>query len=477
MRRALLSLVLVASASACDANAPEGPASADLVIANATIVDVESGELIPGRTIFIDAGRIVAIVEASRAAAPDGAREVDATGHYVIPGLWDAHVHSAGGTGWHFPLLVAHGITSVRNLHTTVDTALELTSAIGRRVAAGEQLGPRFLANGPIIDGHPASWPGALAVRTAAEGRAAVDSLAAAGADFVKVYDNLLPEVYDAIVAAAAERGIPVDGHVPFLVTAEHAAASGQRTVEHLTGMNLACSSRAAALRSEFEALLERLPSLFFPESAVAFFSLVREASDSRDPALCAPAVEAYAAAGVTVVPTLVIGAMDADRLVADSARMRLLPVDMRGAWSGMAAGGPGPIDAVFAGSDWTAPDNARLLHEAGVRILAGTDIGNPFLIPGLSLHDELGLLVGEAGLSALDALRAATINPARTFGLADSLGTVAEGKLADLVLLEANPLEDIGNAAAIDAVVLNGRYLDRGALDALMAEAAAARD
>lgn len=477
LRRALLSLVLMAPAAACDTNAPQGPGSADLVIANATIVDVGSGELVPGRTIFVDDGRIVGIVDASRAASPDGARVVDATGRYVMPGLWDAHVHSAAGTGWHFPLLVAHGVTSVRNLHSTVDTALELTSAIKRRVAAGELLGPRFLANGPIIDGYPVSWPGAIAAQTAAEGRAAVDSLAAAGADFIKVYDNLLPEVYDAIMAAAAERGIPVDGHVPFLVTAEHAAASGQRTVEHLTGMNLACSTRAAALRSEFEVLLERLPSLRFPESTVAFFTLVREASESRDPALCAGTVQAYLDAGVTVVPTLVIGAVDAGGLIADSARMRLLPAGVRGAWTGMAAGGPGPIDAVFAGSDWTAPADARLLHEAGVPILAGTDIGNPFLIPGLSLHEELGLLVGEAGLSPLDALRTATINPARTFGLADSLGTVAEGKLADLVLLEANPLEDIGNAAAIDAVVMDGRYLDRGALDELLAEAAAAEN
>lgn len=477
MRRALLSLVLLASATACDANPPDGPTSADLVISNATIVDVESGELLPGRTIFVEDGRIVGIVEASGAVVPDGAREVDATGRYVMPGLWDAHVHSAAGTGWHFPLLVAHGVTSVRNLHSTVDTALELTSAIKRRVASGELLGPRFLANGPIIDGYPASWPGAIAAGTAAEGRAAVDSLAAAGADFIKVYDNLLPEVYEAIMAAAAERGIPVDGHVPFLVTAEYASASGQRTVEHLTGMNLACSTRAAALRSEFEVLLERLPSLSFPQNVVAFFTLVREASDSRDPALCAPAVEAYVRAGITAVPTLVIGAVDARGLVADSARMALLPPDVQGMWTGMAAGGPGPIDAVFAGSDWTAPDDTRLLHGAGVPILAGTDIGNPFLIPGLSLHEELGLLVGEAGLSPLDALRAATINPARTFGLADSLGTVAEGRIADLVLLDANPLEDIANVSAIQGVVLNGRYLDRAALDSLLAEAAALDD
>ena len=214
-----------------------------------------------------------------------------------------------------------------------------------------------------------------------------------------------------------------------------------------------------------------------FPDNAVAFFTLVRAASDNRDAALCAGTVQAYLDAGVTVVPTLVIGNVDAAGLVADSARMRLLPADVRGAWTGMAAGGPGPIDAVFLGGEWTAAQDTRLVHEAGVPILAGTDIGNPFLIPGLSLHEELGLLVTEGGLSPLEALRAATINPAGTFSLADSLGTVAEGRIADLVLLGANPLEHIGNVSAIDAVVLNGRYLDRAALDGLLAEAAASAD
>ena len=475
MRGNTLVAVLVVSFAACGAD--ESPDAADLVISNATVVDVESGDLVPGRTVFVEGGRIVGIVAAARASVPEGAREVDATGRYLIPGLWDAHVHSAAGTSWHFPLLVAHGVTSVRNLHTTVDTALDLTNAVRRRVASGELLGPRFLANGPIIDGYPASWPGSIEARTPAEGRAAVDSLAEGGADFIKVYDNLTPEVYDAIMAAAGERGIPVDGHVPFLVTAEHAAASGQRTVEHMTGMNLACSTRADSLRDEYRGLRERLPSMSFPDNAVAFFTLVRAASDNRDVALCAGTVQAYLDARVTVVPTLVIGNVDAEELVADSARMRLLPADVRGAWTGMAAGGPGPIDAVFLGGEWTAAHDTRMVHEAGVPILAGTDIGNPFLIPGLSLHEELGLLVTEGGLSPLEALRAATINPAGTFGLADSLGKVAEGRIADLVLLGANPLEDIGNVSAIDAVVLNGRYLDRAALDGLLAEAAASAD
>lgn len=441
---------------------------------HANVVDVESGEIQQDRSIFVRDARIVAIEPSGRLRPAAGTQVVDATDRYVIPGLWDTHVHSAGGVGWHFPLLVAHGITSVRNLHSTVDSALTLTLDIKRRVESGELLGPRFLVNGPIIDGYPPVWPGSVVARNAEEGRALVDSLAAAGADFIKVYDNLTPEAYAGITEAARARGIPVDGHVPFLVRAQDAAAAGQRTMEHLTGITLGGSTAADSLRAEFRALLDRLPAMSYPENTVAFFTLVRAATDTRDAALCAEIARAYAAAGVTVVPTLVMGDIVAAEVVADSVRMGMLPARVRAWWSGMAAEGPGPIDMVFEGSDWTGPPNTKLLHDAGVRILAGTDIGNPFLVPGASLHDELALLVEEAGLTPLEALRAATLEPARTFAMQDSLGSVTVGRLADLVILERNPLEDVDATRSIVGVLLDGRHLDRAALDALIAEAAA---
>lgn len=446
----------------------------DLAIVDAAIVDVEGGEVLPNRTILVDGNRIAAVGPSAELEAPDGAAVVDAAGRYVIPGLWDAHVHSAAGVSWHFPLLVAHGVTSVRNLHTTVDTALELTSSIKRRIASDELLGPRFLANGPIIDGPPPSWPGTVVAGTPEEGRAAVDSLADGGADFIKVYDNLRPEVYEAIMAAARERGIPVDGHVPMLVPSEEAAAAGQRTMEHTSGITMGCSTAADSLRTEFRGLLQRMPTMSAPDPVMGFFTLVRAAGATRDLELCERTARSYAENEVAVVPTLILRARDPAGLVADSTRMALLPPDVRGIWAGMVAGGPSPIAAVMEGAEWTAPGNTRLLHEAGVPVLAGTDLGNPFLIPGLSLHKELSLLVNEAGLTPLDALRAATITPARTFGLADSLGVVAVGKLADLVLLRENPLADVAATRSVEGVVLNGRWLDRGALDGLLAEAAA---
>lgn len=447
--------------------------SSPFAFENVAVVDVVDGSVDPGMTVLVRGDRIERVGETGTVEVPSGATVVDATGEYLIPGLWDAHVHSSWARSWHFPLLVAYGITSVRNMHTTVDTALQLTSAIQRRLASGEVLGPRFLANGPIIDGDPPAWPGAVVARTAAEGRAAVDSLAEGGADFIKVYDNLLPQVYEAILDEARRIDVPVDGHVPFLVRPERAAAAGQRTVEHTSGINLGCSTKADSLRGEFRSLLERVPSMGPGERVGAFFRLVGAAGDSRDPELCRRTARAYRESGMSVVPTLVVSEPGrAAALVADPARMALLPREVRERWKAMAASGPGPIAAAVEGGEWPAPENTRLLHDDGVRILAGTDIGNPFLVPGPSLHDELALLVNEAGLSPLEALRAATIGPARTFGMADSLGAVAEGRLADLVLLEENPLEDIHATTSIVGVVLNGRYLDRTALDELTARA-----
>jgi len=471
MYRSFVAAFVLCSALACT---DRGPATADLAITHATIIDVGDGTLEPDQTVFVKGNRITAIRPSARATVPQGATIVDATGRYLIPGLWDAHVHSAGSVAWHFPLLVAYGVTGVRNMHSTADTALALTNAIKRRLAARELLGPRFLANGPIIDGYPPTWPGTVVAQTPGEGRAAVDSLAAGGADFIKVYDALTRETFLAIADEAHRRGIPVDGHMPMLVPPEDGAAAGMRTVEHLTGITAGCSAKADSLREEYTAFLRQMPELPFPQSMIGFFRLVRAWSDTRDPARCAATVEAYQAAGVTVVPTFIAFTVDPQTVLGDSAALRALPPAVRGEWTGMAASG---LDAIMSSiMDPViehARENARLLHAGGVTILAGTDLGNPYLVPGASLHDELAELV-DVGLSPLEALRSATLNPAIVFGLADSLGAVAEGMVADLVLLDANPLDDIHNTRSIEAVMLNGRYLDRSALDSLIATASA---
>jgi hypothetical protein len=440
------------------------PRPMDLALTNVTVVRVTDGVRLPDRTILIRSDRIAAVGPTRSTAVPAGAREVDGSGRYVIPGLWDAHVHSAGNAAWHFPLFVAHGVTSVRNMHTGVDTALQLVRAIKRRLASGELLGPRFIANGAIVDGEPSVWEGTVLARTPAEGRAVVDSLERGGADFIKVYNNLLPEAYLAIAAEARRIGIPMDGHVPPLVSPPEAAAAGQRTSEHLFGMRLGCSAAADSIRRAYGRQLTR-----GGQGEAGFFAMLAAAGSSRSEPACTRTVEAYRHHGLAVVPTMVShpALLDPGAVVRDTGLMRLLPGPVRGQWAAMAASEP-PMGAGQPPSPAQALADLRLLHAARVPILAGTDVGNPFLVPGESLHDELELLV-QGGLPALDALRAATVVPARVLGLGDSLGAIETGMLADLVLLESDPLEDIRHVRRVAAVVLGGRYLDRYGLDRLV--------
>lgn len=452
--------------------AQDAPAPQPLALTHVILVDVRDGSLHRDQTVIIRGERITAVGTAADTAVPDAARVIDGRGRYLIPGLWDMHVHSAAAIGWHFPLFVAHGVTGVRNLHTTVKAPLELTQSIKARLATGELLGPRFVASGPIVDGEPPAWPAAVVVRTPAEARTAVDTLVDGGADFIKVYDNLSREAYFAIAEQAKRRGVPLLGHVPFALRPEEAADAGQRTDEHMQGLESGCSRRAESVRTERRYVVDRGMSASPIETVVALFRLERALYDSRDPSLCKATLEAYLRNGTMVVPNLVIHRNNQwpERVLADGANMRFVPAGARRAWEERSRPGRGGEILRLMRPTWPQRlDNVRLIRNAGVPILAGTDLGNPLLVPGVSLHQELALLV-EAGLTPLEALQAATLTPARSLDQADSLGTIEPGKLADLVLLDANPLEDIGNTRKIAAVVLNGRHLDRQALDDLLA-------
>ena len=454
-----MSMRLLATAFFTIGAAVESLGAQTLVFTHVTVIDVTGGASQTDMTVVITGNRISTMSKSGAGPAPAGARVIDATGKYLIPGLWDMHVHSAASAEREFPVYLALGVTGVRNMHTTVDTALELTRAIKRRGTAGA-LGPRFLANGPIIDGPRPAQRGSVAIGSPDAARRAVDSLAAGGAEFIKVY-NLLPRAaYLAAVEQAKQRGLPVVGHVPFEMRAEDVANAGQRSIEHLDGLDFACSTRGDSLRAN---LLARPSRELWQRTQIA---LVETWSADA----CAPAIEAYRRNGTWQVPTLVIGwsIVAGDTVLADSASMSVVPSATRAAWrtfvSELSEGERRKERLDFA----QALEATRLLHRAGVPMLAGTDVGNPLLVPGYSLHRELELLV-QAGLPPLAALQAATINPARFLNATDSLGTVAPGKLADLVLLDADPLVDIGNTRRIRAVVVNGRLLDRTALDAML--------
>jgi Amidohydrolase family len=481
-RQCLVAIAGLLVLAACARTRP-----ADVAIRGVTIVDVTDGSLLSDQTVLIKGTRIVALGPVADMDVSDNADVVDAQGGYLIPGLWDMHVHSVANVAvdrspgsvaaqdWHFQLFLAHGVTGVRNMNDgTGDPTLELTKSVKRRLAEGDLRGPpRFLSAGPSIDGDPPLATNPVVVRTAVEARAVVDHLASNGADLVKVYENLSRDAYFAIIDEARRKSIPVDGHVPFRIRPEEVAAAGQRTVEHPDALSAGCAPGADAERERFARVLSGYEGLPESEKFLVMFRHTRALYDGWDPGTCKSTIEAYRRNKVAFTADLVAyhHVVYADQILSDTTSMRLVPETLRRNWA-----------------DWSQSDMARefrailrpilpleleavrLLNEAGVVLLAGTDVGVPFQIPGRSLHGEL-LRLAEAGLTPLEVLQTATINPARVLGMADSLGTVAPGKLADLVLLEVNPLEDISGTQRIRAVIADGRLYRRADLDRLMAE------
>lgn len=465
LRRTPLVFAAAAALVAPTLRAQERPAGPRLVLTGVTVVDVRQGRLLHDHAVVVEGNRIVAVGASGATSVPAGARVVDARGKYLIPGLWDMHVHSAVAATRELPLYLALGVTGVRNMHATPDTSLALVRGIKRQLAAGALLGPRFLANGSIVDGPQPAQPGSVAVGTAEAARRAVDSLVAGGADFIKVYIRLPREAYFAVAAQAKQRGVPFVGHVPVAVRTEEAADAGQRSIEHTHELEWSCSTRGDSIRTAF---------LGDPAPTRATYRRARAALVATwSGAQCASAIAALRRNATWFVPTLVVewAPLAADSVLGDPATLAVVPGAMLEAWRSGDAALPPDARRVSEARLRSGFEVVRLLHQAGVPLLAGTDVGNPFVVPGFSLHTELEMLV-RAGLSPLAALQAATVNPARFLAATDSLGTVEPGKLADLVLLDADPLADIRNTARIRAVITNGRYLDRAALDAMLADA-----
>ena len=407
-----------------------------VVIRGVTVVDVMDGSLRPGQTVLVTGNRITAVGGADHIRTPDQAELVDGTGGFLLPGLWDMHVHSVANVTWdmgvrsissaewHFPLFLAFGVTGVRNMNdATADPTLELTNSIKRQLADGTLLGPRLLANGPAVDGDPPLVSNPVVVRSPAEARAVVDKLVDHGADFVKVYENISRDAYFAIMDQARRRRIPVDGHVPFRVPPEEAAAAGQRTFEHVLAMALGCSTSAEAERQEFSRVLADPSSpVRIEQTPLALFQHERRLYDTRDPAACAGTIEAYRRNRVAEAPSLVgyHHVVNAKKILSDEMSMRLIPVAIRRNWETRIDSEIGrTIRSILSPIVPLQAENVRLLRHGGVALLAATYVGIPMLVPGLSLNEELVLMV-QAGLTPLEALQTATVNPARVLGMAD---------------------------------------------------------
>ena len=447
-------------------------------IENVAVVDVAAGSVAEGRTVVVQGRTIAAVASPEDLALGDDMERIDGGGGYLIPGLWDMHVHEFSAFfPPALPLYIANGVTGMRDMWGELDVAAEALSA----VAAGERVGPRAVVAGNITDGANPWFPGSVIADSPERARMVVDSLVDAGAGFIKVYSALEADAFTAIAEQAAARGIDVAGHVPFSVPARDASDAGMRSMTHMFGVVEGCSSNDAEVRAlRAESLALRAEGGEFPDP---FFGtpLYRSILEAADDDLCGELLADLAANGTWLTPTLAVlsSVSSLARLrEQDDPRLQYMPQAIVAGWQtpfpGQASDTPEDVEtrAAFLNRQLAVTGMAAA---AGVGILAGTDTPNPFVYPGFSLHDELELLV-QAGLSPREALAAATTAPAEFLGATDSLGSVAEGKLADLVLLEANPLDEIGNTRRISAVVANGRFFTREALDALLESVRAER-
>jgi len=428
-------------------------------------------------TVVITGDRIAAIGSERELKIPNNSEVVDARGKFLIPGLWDMHVHTLTKEMF-FPLYLANGVTGVRDMYNP----LAKFDDWRREIDEGKILGPRLVASQTLVDGPKPVWPLSIAVSNEAQGREAVLSLKKRGADFIKVYSLLPRDAYFAIADEAKKQGIPFAGHVPVAVSALEASDAGQKSIEHLTGVLLASSAREDELRAAALRALADGRSLLIE----SFFKSEVEALKSFDEKKARTLFARFARNGTWHVPTLTV--LNAfwtfdDPTTLNDPRLKYIPPFIR------LALGWDPKRA-FGFKIRTAADVAEgkrlfrrqlelvgAMHRAGVRVMAGTDTPNPFVFPGFSLHDELALLV-RAGLTPLEALQSATRNPAEYLNRLDSFGTLEKGKVADLVLLEADPLADISNTKRIAAVVRSGKLLTKAQLQEMLAtvEAAAGR-
>lgn len=433
-----------------------------LAFTHVTVIDATGTAAQPDMTVIITGDRITALGRAGQVTPENGTRVIDATGKFMIPGLWDMHTH------WSLkdflPLYLANGVTGVRFMK-----GIPAHHAWRKETDDGILLAPRMVIASPLVDGPRPIHRDSMAVSNEAEGRQAVTAAVQGGADFIKPYSLLPREAYFAIIDEARRRRIPVAGHVPRSVTADEASDAGQTGIEHLGGVAFACSNLEAELPADLAKLKADVAG------GANYLFLLRRLEGKHlaayDKRKCEALFARFRQNATWQCPTFSVnqGAVHLGDSDFFDPRRKYLPTEMR-------ATDPArhPVYKHFKAVDFAGLEKnlakelqiVGAMQRAGVGILAGTDVD----LIGFSLHDELALLV-KSGLTPMEALQAATRNPAKFLGRLDSLGTVEVGKQADLVLLEANPLVDIRNTQKISAVVAQGRLLDRTRLDRMLAE------
>ena len=458
MRRAFASVFLVILSLATIV-ASSSAADPVLAFRHVNLIDATGSPVRPDMTVVVEGQRIVNLGKTGNVQIPKSAKIVDAAGKFLIPGLWDMHVHTIFGD-WIpkdekiiLPLFVANGVTGVRDMGSDLEAVKQWRS----QIAAGKLLGPRMIVAGPMLDGPTPRFPSSVPVSDSASGRKVVDDLKNAGVDFIKIQSLVPRDGYFAAASEANKLGITFVGHVPDPVRASEASNAGQKSIEHFTGVFEGCSTIEDQLLKGRKTLGQNVAT-FNPERAktlIALFAknqtwqvptlawergqwLVDDIDLSQDP-LVKYAPVAWKNRTWAMFKKDILETMDTDPL---PVRKRFVQMEL---------------------------EMTLAMFRAGVPFMAGTDTAAGIhIFPGFSLHQELALFV-EAGLTPMQALQTATLNPAKFLGTTANMGTVEKGKIADLVLLDANPLEDINNTRKIQAVVLAGRYFSRAQLDEML--------
>ncbi|WIT10241.1 amidohydrolase family protein [Paucibacter sediminis] len=461
--------LLVAALAAWAGQAGAAPQKVDLVLRDATVVDVAGGRLLRGQAVVTRGDRIVAVVDQRRLGAYKAGRTLSLKGRYLIPGLWDNHVHFGGGTELIdenkqlLPLYLAHGITTVRDCAGDLsDTVLQWRDEIAARTL----LGPTILASGAKLEGYKPLWKGTQEVGTPEEVGQALDRLKAAKADFVKITENTMrADIYLDALRQARARGLPSSAHLHAQVTLDQAAEAGLGTVEHMPYLLRAATPREAELTAQVVS------------GAITGRAAAEQSLATFDEATARAAFRRLAARGTAVVPTLsvirITAYLDEDDHARDSYLQYIGPkLRQTYDWRVKRAALDGPEAIAYRHANYEkAAALLPLLAQEGVAIVAGTDAGflNSFDYPGQALHDELALYV-KNGLTPQQALASSLIAGPRFLGKLEQHGALAAGKVADIVVLRANPLADIAATRQIEAVVTQGRLLDRRRLDAMLA-------
>ena len=435
-------------------------ASADtLAITHVNIVDATGALTQPDMTVIVHGDRIADLGRSAEVAVPPDAKTVDGSGKYLIPGLWDMHVHTVFGD-WlprdekvMLPLFVANGVTGVRDMGGDLDVLKEWRAAI----TAGRLLGPRMIIAGPMLDGPVPRFPSSAPIANAADGRRVVDELKAGGVDFIKIQSLIPRDGYFAAAAEARKLGIVFVGHVPDAVRASEASNAGQKSIEHFTGIFEGSTPIEAALLKGPKSLGLNVKN-YDATRAKALIALMAKNHTWQVPTLVWER-------GQWLVDDIDLSHDPLTKYAPASWRERTWPMFVTDIMKDMDTD-PLPVRKKFVQMEL---DMTLAMFRAGVPFMAGTDTAaGVHIFPGFSLHQEL-VLFQRAGLTPMQALQTATLNPAKFMGRSADLGTVEKAKLADLVLLDADPLRDIANTQKIRGVVLAGRYFDRPALDRML--------